>query len=220
MANDFKEFRRSQAPSWLAGPYGEAWSKAMGDGEDSLVALIKAAVKSRFISLTPPGGVEEIAKERGLRRGPAEGLPSFRERLRLAWDSWVFAGTAKGILTQLFAAGYRDVFVEQNRRQFTIDDNGNFLVTHLPAGSWFTGYPIFWNKFDVVFMPPNWGGSTPAESSDEAQLIKGIIQDWKSGHSLCANIRIVEEGTVWGMPGLTWGDGTKWGDTVQVVWTP
>lgn len=216
----WKDYQPELAPPWLRTGAGEAWLTALGDAKDALEARVRAAVKARFVATAPPDALAVIAAERGIERGVAETLESWRERTRASWDIWPWAGTPTGVLRALSYAGYPNVsLITGTGRAHTLDGSLN-VVTTLAGGSMPSG---FWNGFRVLFtapLPASWSPTLPANGSDEVNTIRRLVKRWKPGHAIFEDI-VVIQGTVWGFPATqTWGQGgLVWGGATT-VWTP
>jgi len=222
MAKDYKNYAQSKVPGWLQQAYGAAWVQAVADVADSLLTRIKAAVKSRFVGIAPPDAVPQIGADRNLPRGPGEALADYRARIADAWSAWVFAGTPRGILSQLKILGYTAQLAQVRGGLYTLNGDGSVSSEGV---TWvFEPTDTFWSKFQVIIEPPfPWGayGSTPASSSDTAETIRRLIRQWKSAYSTLVDIRVAEDaGAFWGAEGHTWGDGHHWGDKGVTVWSP
>lgn len=67
------------------------------------------------------GAAALIGKERKLPRFTGEKLASYKQRLWGAWDAWEYAGTEKGILGQLQAAGMSTTLRSLRFAEFNFD---------------------------------------------------------------------------------------------------
>lgn len=209
MARNFKELMEEVAPPWLLTTNGRPFMRALGVQKDALTFRARQAVNLRFPRLMTADAAAALGADRGLPRAYGETLTQYTERLRKAWDAWGYAGTARGLLTALVAAGYTNAqLVIANQRRYTM---GADYVLHsytLPAGSFrLRSGPHFWSEFALLFpnpLPESWQtGGIPAESSDEAKFIKALVQTWKPGHMRLADIAIeplTGGGELWGYP--------------------
>ena len=160
MRHEYERWMPSQdlpVPSWLQGPYGNRWLAAHGAVKDVLAERMRQSAKADMPTLAPPDGLSFLGLERSLERGPAETDAAYALRVRAAWDTWEWAGTAYGVLGALAVQGYPyAVLAQVNRRMFWLDPvTGALVVTHLPAGSWaIDATPAFWSKFQVIFPAP------------------------------------------------------------------
>lgn len=154
--HEYERWQPTLGPSWLQGPYGELWLAAHGALKDVLVDRIRQSAKVDMPTAAPPDAVAALGLERSLERGPTETDAAYALRVRAAWDTWQWAGTAYGVLGALAVQGYPNVVVAQvNRRMFWLDSSGALVVTHLSPGSWaIDATPTFWSKFQLIFPAP------------------------------------------------------------------
>src|SRR6266851_4050435 len=130
MPTAFQQYALSLAPTWLQAPFGQAWMNAHGALLDSLLDREKLALKACMPLVAPPDGLARIGMERGLPRGNSETDASYGIRLQNAWNTWLFAGTARGVLRALFDAGYPNTAIVQNNGVlYTLDGSQNVVVT-------------------------------------------------------------------------------------------
>jgi hypothetical protein len=235
------------APGWLRDRWGAAFLGALGARKDAHVALLKLAVKARMPGLAPLDALAHIARERGIDRGPGESEGSFRERVAGAWDTWRWAGTAFGLLLELWHAGYRpasgkvvlqtqgdavaggkqyelradfDPAVHAPEESLVIADRGTGSLGGAPA-------PL-WPDIAVIFVDPllpAWVPTPPADESDEVRHIRRLILKQKPGHCRCVKLQ-VSGGNLWGYPeddrfngyaGQSWAQA---GAGPSATWTP
>jgi hypothetical protein len=224
---------KTLAPGWLQDPAGLAFLGALGARKDALVALAKEAVKARLPTFAPDDALAEIGRDRDIERGPGEPDASYRARLRIAHDTWRWAGTAYGILLELYNAGYtpisgRVVIQTQKGKQHELRADFDPTV-HGPDGVVTTdlgtvhlgGSPELWSQFAVLFVnpiPARWTPTVPADGGEEVERIRRIIRSRKPAHARCVRLT-VSPGTTWGL-NMTWGSFTWGGGGAQTVWTP
>lgn len=209
------------ASGWLQGPKNRAWLRASGDLKDSLVDRAKVAVKARFFKLAPADALQRGGAERQLERAPGDTNATFAARLVDAWDLWRFAGVAKGLLTALRDLGYSNAIVSiVNGLAYTLDGAGELVRTQLPAGSWACdATPAFWSKF-VVVLPANPWGEDPADDDPRIELLRRTVRRWKSAHSTCADIAVINAGRTWDWPLTTDGATPRTWDAQEAAgWT-
>ncbi len=157
----FREFQPLTAPPWLQGAKGTAWLRAVGDAKDSLVDRCKRGVKARMPLFAPTDALGAIGDERGIPRSPGESDASYAGRLVAAWETWAMAGSPRGVLGALSAAGYGDAHLLIARQlDFSLDASGELQVAALGPGSWdIDNQPAFWSQFQVLlpYNPTRWG---------------------------------------------------------------
>lgn len=227
MPTSYKQMLLARAPPWLRTPVSEAWLRGTGDVLDSILQRVKDGVKARFPSVAPRDALTMQGGERGIPRAPTDTDAVYASKLIGAWDAWIWAGTAKGVLNVLWDAGYvgHPRVVISNNRSFRLDADRELVIEE--GGGEFIFYAVgHWSAF-AVFFPKPWpaawvtAGVPPVSASDEARQAVALIHRWKSADALLAGVVIENTGELWGWPpeGL-WGDpGGTWGGT-NVVWTP
>ena len=182
-------------------------------------------MKARFARLAPRDGLDQLGGERQIERGPSETNAAFAERVVDAWNLWRWGGTAQGVLLALRDVGYPTALVEiVNGLQYGLDSRGALDIQHLPAGSWSCdATPDFWSKFAVVFPSNPWGQHRvgrphlewvhPADDDPRIEQIRRLVRRWKSAHSTCSDIAVINVGRSWDYPhqGRTWDNqGGTW----------
>lgn len=93
----FAEYLTALYPTFLRGPWGRRWGEAEGGALDALSAAAKLAAKAGFVALAPGALLPMHAADVALDAAPGEDANSFRSRIRGAWESWSWAGTAYGV---------------------------------------------------------------------------------------------------------------------------
>lgn len=209
MGDAFKRYQRDIAPPWLQENEGADFLEAMGEQKDDLSTLAQEAIEVTAPTIAPLDALGYLAAARNFVRYPSELLDKFRERVQLAFEFWLLAGTKAGLLLGLRYAGYNASIVEHFR-----DD------------------PTIWSQFSVYVAPlsgarvtDRWSddGSEWGEDGtrwgfglyvDEPTKIRGIINQLKPGHTNLRELWYVNDFTdYWGPDGSTWGDdGTTWVD--------
>ena len=232
MSRTYRELMEEESPPWLLTRDGKPFMQAIGQAKDALFWRMQQAVMTRFPAFATRTAVERLGAERGVPRALGETLESYASRVKAAWTSWTYAGTAYGLLRTLSEAGYENVQLAiYNGRRYYLNPTTRALeFVDLGSHSWLFGEigDEYWSRFIVLFPNPllaRWvDDGVPAEDSDEANIIRGLVRRWKPAHMLCDRILIAtsdetwdyfpEDGT-WDDPGATWGDETAW-----TSWTP
>ena len=202
---------RELAPGWLQTPKNKAWLRASGDLKDSLAERCKSAVKVRFARLAPRDGLDQLGGERQIERGPSESNALFAARVVDAWSIWRWAGTAQAVLLSLRDVGYPNALAEiVNGNQYGLDATGALDIQSLPSGSWSCdATPDFWSKFVVLFPHNPWGKQRvggrldwvrPTSDDPRIEQIRRLVRRWKSAHSTCSDIAVINEGRTWDYP--------------------
>lgn len=227
-----------QAPSWLQGPYGQSWNRALGIVKDHLAFLARQGVKLRFpdVGQSSPDGIAAVGRDRLIDQGndtttgATETLAAYATRVRNVWGldgtrgtppgpgEWYWGSTAYGLLHAFDKQGYGQAKLwQQNGRIWSLA-GGNIAYVDGPPTSW-----SLWNSFYVVFdaPPASWTSivNPPTDVSvpsagEIAKLVK-LINLWKPGHMLCKGILGILTGKIWGYPVTNlWGTGVWGGSTV------
>ena len=214
----WQDFQLESAPAWLQKGTGEAWLRGVGDEKDEIETCAKDAVKARLPALSPIDALYRMAGERGLTRGASESVESFRARVVDAWDTWLWAGTAKGVLLALRGAGYTGEMwiVSGTGRYHRMSYTGWYSWGEYTLGPGVM--PVnFWNGFRVVFQDTQWSSALPAAGSDEVTNLRRLVMQWKSSFALFEGFVVRPlDGNIyplWGLPRVysssirTWSSG-------------
>lgn len=94
--------------------------RAIGEEKDELVDRLAWSIGLRFPSHAPSDALQSISADRKIDRCAGESDAAFRVRLLRAWETWLWSGTAYGILQAFEALGW--------------------AITHLDPGGW----PALW----------------------------------------------------------------------------
>jgi len=228
MARDYQELMEEESPPWLLTGTGERFMRSIGQAKDGLLWRLQQAVMTRFPSYGTATAVERLGAERGIPRAVGESLAAYAGRVRGAWASWTYAGTALGMLRALYDSGYEnaELAIRNGRRYYLTPVSRALNSVDLGENSWKFGVldEPYWARFIVLFPEPliqRWvDNGVPASNSDEANVIRALIQRWKPAHMLCDKILIAtsprtlgyfpEGETLGDRAGLTLGDNTTW----------
>jgi hypothetical protein len=202
------------ATPWLSGTWGRRWNYVSGLIKDGWREAAQAAVKARFASLAPPDALAKLLRDYVLDPPYGEPLTQTRARLLRAWETWQLAGTRRGLLVALEAAGYPNVLIQER-----------------PAGM-----GARWWHFGVILLPPfpwdpdivpksrwgrfRWGDGTryvELVPRREKERVAALIRKWKPAHAQCTGVVARFEGRLYG-DGWRSGDGTRWGG-LAVRWS-
>lgn len=91
---------------YIRGVWGQRWISAMGSKLAALELWAKDGVKARMPTMAPSGGLQYLAKERGIERAVGETDAGFRTRLWGAWETWKWSGTDIGVYRGLETCGF------------------------------------------------------------------------------------------------------------------
>lgn len=166
---DFDDYQAETSPEWLQRPAGLLWSRILGVVKHGTVEAAKQAVKARFVSLSPPDALLELALDRGLDVGFRETAAALRVRIANAWATWKKSGSKQGMIDAFAAVGCTAEVLEQ------------------------PDSPVLqWWQFDVVVHPPfPWEGPSPENVPAEYQaLFVSLVRKWKPTHAQCRRLLV------------------------------
>ena len=202
MPDHYKDAADARAPNWgdAEGWFGKAES-IIGMFVSVFAEAAAQAIRVRFFSEAPADALPYIGKERDLERAPGETTAQYRERLRLAFDAYAYAGTEKAIKDQLAVFGYTNVTVYESEDWYpgAAEWWRFWVVIDLPHD--FTAATSFW---DAV----SWDGFTWDFTGDGAARVCRVICKWKSAHSKLVSVIVVHSGSLWDHS-FTW-DSSTW----------
>ncbi len=234
----FKDYLIGLGPTWLQ---RATWKKFLGEAGramDAAVISTKSGVKERFPDQAATDALNAMGGERQLPRAPGEADPTYAARLKDAWQTWYWGGTAFGLLRAFSTAGYATAKLEiVNGLQYQLGRSGQLEIFGLPSGSWLIDSDqSYWSKFQVVFchpgLPTGWVPNLPTANSDEVNLLRALVRKWSPGFATCSGIVAITAGRSFGYPpgvsaqipqGLTIGTLAQRGYSFQgnavTVWT-
>src|SRR5437879_5513698 len=131
----YAEYEPATALPWFQGKWGQAWFRVSGQIKDQWVDWAKLAVKARFAAIAPADALLSLLRDYGLDPPFLESESTTRNRIARAWETWRTAGTKRGLLTAIGAAGFASVAIFEN-----------FEWTEANADRWW--------RFWVVIRPP------------------------------------------------------------------
>ncbi len=200
----FEDFQKTNAPTWLQGPYGSSWLGGLGKTKDFYTELLRQAVKARFPISGPPDACGYMGDERGIDRGTTESNSAYALRVQGAWNVWPFANAALGLLLALNYAGFPGaVFVQQNGLAYSLslpigaDPTTSLVITptstlanimtsnvtplrRIPAGnSWWTfdSNTDLCSRFSILF-PTGGGPFTTSGTATFTGVEDGVTVPW------------------------------------------
>jgi len=150
-----------------------------------------------------------------LPRAVGEADVDLAERLRTSWDSLdghPRRGSHRGLHKALARAGFptglaSGAVIVQRTKRYSYMASG--VVTYASHGGWtFDGHgPEVWNQFGIMF------GADVVKldvGTPMADLLNGLVDDWRPAKARFMGTRIFISGTFWGWPlGVTWGAGGR-----------
>jgi len=90
-------------------------------------------------------------------------------------------------------------------------------------GFWVCQGRDFWSRFSVLFLTPfpaSWGGTPPAYGTPEVSRLRSLVNQWRSAHSTCVSMIVLQTGKLLGYPIRTLGSGGTLGGAASTIWTP
>lgn len=131
-SKDWQTYHHNISTTEALQPVGAAIQMGFAQTEDEFADRVRASVKAKLLKsgFVTPDAMAQLGVERQIPRGPNDSDATYESRLWNAWNTWPFAGTAFGLLTALYEAGYQNVIIAQSRggRFFTLDNGGTNLV--------------------------------------------------------------------------------------------
>lgn len=186
-------------PTWLCAPNGRAWVDGTQAVKLGLLARAKDAVKARFPDFASGAGLDAIGRDRGIERAPGESDEAYRPRLKAWLQTWRWAGTRRGLLTALAAAGLSNVRIYERWDLAAAGilppvegelRNRFYVVVAQPHGWTFRRWDSGW----VYDAPPGATLDSDDATVNDVERIRRIVRMWRPAHAICAGV-IVSEGT-------------------------
>ena len=221
----FVSDRLAELPVCRRGPQGIAWAKAMGEGQDQEMALLRVAALSSLPLYCPDDALDAAGTWAAIPRLPGEAhgttTSGYRGRLCATWPTKLKAGTKGGIIDSLQAAGFANVEVF-NKHEYD------------PGAEWWSMFSV---QFDASHSTPaialgTWDGDPLVETWDTPglwesdatplQILQLILQILAAKWSYAIPEFLMMEfadGTIitiplvnkWGDPQMIWGE-FVWGN--------
>jgi hypothetical protein len=224
----YADYQRLISPTWLQQPRGAAFQGAFGAELDVQKDRARQALVAGWPratpTLTPSDALPYIGADRQLPALAAgEADATYAERLRMAWDAWVFAGSHGGLLNAASRAGFpmgtaTGMNVVQKTKRYTYL-SGSTVVYATHSGFLFDGLgPEIWNQFAIVFGADVAGLSAGTRT---AQVLTDLVTLWKPAKARYMGCWVVVSGPIWGWPPTAaWGLGGRTWDTGSVRFIP
>lgn len=208
----YREWQSSLHPTSLAGRWGSAWGAALGAEKDRILGLAREAVTVRGLPEGDRAALDAGGADRGIPRLAGEGLDSYRDRLRGAWESWSWAGTPRGIRETLLlgALGGSTLYTDR-------------VLPRPPS-------PSLWARYTVVFSGRvtwdaetawdtpgvDWDGTYKAgvgdlDPEDARSQLYGILRTWSNARDCVTSVIIARAAYLWDTS-ETWDSPVNWDD--------
>lgn len=212
------------------GPYrdttGLAWAAGLGAMKDALLRASIDSLLAGAITRCPDDAVARIGDDTNIERLPGEALDSYRARLRGAWETWSWAGTATGVRTALNLLGWWGVWLPTVREighpdpythlwaRFYVFLTGNSVWGEQLWGAFFWGSAapdprpsaLLWGAFD-------WGDDTlwgVAITEADLMYIRLSLRKWQGARDRVARLVFTFKSVLWGTEiwgAFDWGAG-------------
>ncbi len=216
----YEEWQPQQCPPQLQRGGLGAFEATSGKLKDQIVDRLQEATTADFPDLAAADALLTIGEERGLPRVAGETDANYRERLRLAWDTWAQAGTVPGMLGTLARAGFPHA-----GNMYLIEETGSDhrlvagnVVTASLALQYTTGR-YGWDfdsrmlntRFALLFDTDH--VSLDPSTGVSVQGLLALVDQWRPADSTFWGIYVVLAGKLWGWPPTTtWGQASlNWG---------
>jgi len=236
-------------PNWMHDPVGNAYWGVVGAMIDQQVARMKLGLCARYpanaLAASMSDALDKIGRDRMLPRGGTtpggtdESDASYAARLANAWATWKMAGTPRGLLLALKAAGFPTggitgtMIINHIGIMYALDGSDNLVVIRgacaeclnrtdltgaIPATK-LKGFTLderdqFYSHFVILFREAIAGLDNTAGNTVKACLNRTVAL-WRCGGAIYNGATIVPAGArAWGWPNTAkWGDeGAVWGD--------
>lgn len=191
-----RDFVRDISPPWLIGPgtpntvlpasagIAERFLYSLAFGMDALAQKVDDAIEMRFPGRGDPSALPVIGDDRQITRGIGESNADYAERLQYWLTTWRWAGTARGVLANVYAyVGARP------RTQVVLDGDGQSVWNFINGGASAFATPTTSHR-----VPKNWTWDNETFVKRRWLIIDGVGDyTWATA------------GNIWGDPGLVWG---------------
>jgi hypothetical protein len=182
--------------------YGERFRYSMAVVVDMVIEKITEGVKARMPGVGDVSALPYIGADRAITRGMAESDAGYAERLTHAFDTWKFAGTARGVMVAVTSW-----LVGATPKVWSVlqgPSGGASSWDVYAAGADTTQPPTH-----TAVLPSNWNWDGMNRPKRRWLIIDGT--GWFS-----STHKWGDAGLKWGAPGLAWGcDATGYGDTIR-----
>lgn len=217
----YDEYQSKLAPPWMRRPVGEKIQRALGAELDDFQDRVRQAILSNLPDQAPADALVQIGADRLMPRGGSELEAAYRERLRLAWDTWPLAGSHGALLRALDVAGFpmgtaTGANIIQRTKRYSYLTASGGTVTFATHNGWtFNAQgPAFWNQFGILFGADVAGLTV---GSALAAKLNAVVRLWKPAKARFMGTIVVVTAPVWGWPvSTTWGQASlDWGESAS-----
>lgn len=196
----------------LAGRWGRAWLGAVGEALDEALAAVLSAAPLVGPRAAPDDSLGAYGADRGLPSVEAEPLTTYRARLVGAWESWSWAGTARGVRETLLLGGLGGATIYTER------------ATPRPPS------PSLWARYTLVFSGratwdaevtwddggTGWDGVFKAavgglDPEDARARLWSILRTWSNARDRVTSVIIARAAYLWDTA-ETWDSPVGWDD--------
>lgn len=196
------------SPPWLVRGYDGAAGVAgrlmyaIGLAMDLVVDKVSQATAARRPGIGDPSNLAPLGADRVIPRGIVETDAAYAERLVKAFDAWRFAGTARGVMSQVTA--WLDGAAPRvwSSHQYTGQTDWDVYL----AGANIDAPPTH-----SLVAPANWNWDGVTNPKRRWLILDGT--GWANSTKKWGDI-----GLTWGQADISWGlDGPPIGDTVRTI---
>jgi hypothetical protein len=198
-----RDMFKSLSPEWLQEGVAEKLLYSMGAAMDTLVEKINQGMRLHMPGYGDPTGLSYIGQDRLIPQGYQETSAAYASRLKLAWDSWLHAGSVVAILNQILGYVSPATPIVQFVSNTSVWDTINTALggwSHYAApANWNWDYwtTAWWRSWMIMQSTPwssegtygdgqtygdggAWGTTaTPAQ----CQSLQAIVKLWKPAHN-------------------------------------
>lgn len=193
---DFITYQLALAHTPLTRKWGEAWNLISAVIHDVMISGAKDATQVRFIGECPEDALAKHGRARGLQKTKFESYDVYRQRLIVAFDTWLLAGTPAGVeqaINVVGGPGCNSEVIE------------NFDWVPDPPDHDLTQWWRFWVVIHGIDLSADGNWNDPGDwedgglwdfggTVDQAAVVDAIrnaINIWKAAHTICVDVEIV-----------------------------
>lgn len=248
MAESFRSLRQFLAPRWLTEGEGGLVGYALDLMKDAFAERLRLGLMARLpqndptgTTTAPPDALAAMGRDRRVVRARSETDAQYAARL-LRWiDDRKQAGSAFTLMQKLSEylgplPSYRTVDHRGNWYSRAANGTESYLLDQ-GNWNWDGAAATEWSRFWVIIYPnglwtqpdawgdvgTEWGetvGWGSNASSEDVQMVRAIVADWKPANAVCVNIIVAFDPASFNPtapePDGTWGNWSKVSGGVRV----
>lgn len=185
------------SPRWLNEGNNRKLMTVLGDAQSDGLDKMRQGMKAHMPGVGTPTALPFIGDDRVLPRGNGESDDSYAARLRMAFQTWQHAGSARAVMSQVIVYTGNYITKPANWGQLT-------QSIHNSAGTTWTTWDTYQYNSDVA-LPPNHitvAGNWNWDNTYDWWRTWLVIHSTPG--SIIAPARAWGSGS-WGEPGISWG---------------